>query len=398
MYDTAGKQYIDYHAAFGPYLLGHCDPDVDNAAIEAIKQGASLMGFGTTTWEGELCRLIVDSVPALDMAQITNSGSEATYHAVRIARAATGREGLIVMQGGYNGWHNDVAFNLMDPKDKLIDAPDNAGYQLNPISAGIPRSQFDLVHAVPFNDLEVVESLLKKQTICAIMLEPILQNIGIVKPKPGYLEGLRDLCDQYGALLIFDEVKTGFRHALGGYQSISGVQPDLSTFGKAVANGYPMGVLGGKLEYMAYFSHPDPEKRVLNAGTYNGHPVTTCAAIATLQKLKSEDANVYGHLEELGQLMEKGLQTIFQSVGFPTTVVRQSSAFVVYFMDFEPSGWSDIAQHHNADLDMKYRTLCIDNGILHFPIQTKQSSISYAHTRKDIEETLNRTESIVRSL
>ena len=398
MFDTTGKKYTEYHSAFGPYLLGHCDPDVDIAVIDAIKRGESLMGIGTTPWEGELARLLIECVPTMDMVQITNSGSEATYHAVRVARAATGRDGVIVMQGGYNGWHNDVAFNLMDPKDKLAFDNETSGFKLNPISAGIPRSQFDHVKVVPFNDLDAVESIMKKNNISAIILEPILQNVGVIKPGEGYLKGLRSLCDQYGVLLIFDEVKTGFRHALGGYQSICGIQPDLSTFGKAVANGYPLGVLGGKRKYMEYFCHSDPEKRVLNAGTYNGHPVTTWAAIATLNKLKSSDAGVYSYLEDLGQLMEDGLKTIFQEAGIPATVVRQSSAFVVYFMESAPGCWGDIAKHHDVDLDLKYRNLCIDNGILHFPVQTKQSSISYAHTEKDIEETLNTTESIVKRL
>ena len=398
VWDLEGNKYTDYHAAFGPYLLGHCDPDVDRAVIEAIKRGESLMGIGTTPWEGELARLLIECLPNMDMVQIANSGSEATYHAVRLARAITGREELIIMQGGYNGWHNDVAFNLMDPVENLSFDENRQEMDLNPITAGIPRFQQDLVHAIPYNNLEAAEKSLKSNSISAIILEPVLQNIGVVKPENGYLQGLRNLCDKYGALLIFDEVKTGFRHALGGYQSICGVRPDLTTLGKAVANGYPLAVLGGKREYMRYFSHDDPKKRVINAGTYNAHPLTVAATVATLKKLRSKEADVYGHLENLGRKMEAGLLDIFSRCDFPATVVRESSAFVVYFMEFKPRCWQDIAINHDAGKDLKYRNLLIDNGILHFPVQAKQGSISYAHTEQDIEETLQKTEDIVKKL
>ena len=398
LWDSDGTQYIDYHAAFSPYLLGHSDPDVDGAVIQAIKKGKSLIGAGTTPWEGELANLLVECIPTLDQVQITNTGSEATFFAVRVARAITGRDEVIIMQGGYNGWHNDVAFNLMDPHERI------AGYQpgeelpLYPITAGMPASASQHVHAVQFNDLDAVENLIKTGNIACIILEPILQNIGVVKPNPGYLEGLRRLCNQYGSLLIFDEVKTGFRHALGGYQSICGVQPDLSVFGKAVANGYPLGVVGGKREYMEYFNHPQPEKKVLIAGTYSAHPVPTAAAIATLKKLKAQEREIYGHLEHLGQMMEAGLKELLSKKSFPSIVARQGSAFVIYFMDKMPTNWLQIAQSHNMDLDKRYRTLLIERGVFHFPLPTKQGSISFAHTEADIEHTIEITEQVLDQL
>ena len=180
------------------------------------------------------------------------------------------------------------------------------------------------------------------------------------------------MCDQYGSLLIFDEVKTGFRHALGGYQSICGVQPDLSVFGKAVANGYPLGVVGGKREYMEYFNHPQPEKKVLIAGTYSAHPVPTAAAIATLKKLKAQESEIYGHLEHLGQMMEAGLKEVLSKRDSPAIVARQGSAFVVYFMDKTPTNWLQIAQSHDMDLDKKYRTLLIERG--YFPFSTSHQT------------------------
>ena len=398
LWDSDGKQYIDYHAAFSPYLLGHSDPDVDEAVIQSIKGEQSLIGAGTTPWEGELAHLLVECVPTLDQVQITNTGSEATFCALRVARAVTERDEVIIMQGGYNGWHNDVAYNLMDAHDKIAGYQEGEELPLHPITGGMPKSAAQHVHVVQFNDVQAVENLMKRRNIMGVILEPILQNIGIVKPKPGYLEGLRQLCDQYAALLIFDEVKTGFRHALGGYQSLCGVRPDLSTFGKAVANGYPLGVIGGKREYMEYFNHADPVRKVLIAGTYNAHPVPTVAAIATLRKLKTRAEEVYGHLEHLGQIMEEGLNALFSRKGFPATVARQGSAFVVYFMDKVPANWLDIAQFHKMERDKKYRTLLIEEGIFHFPLPTKQGSISFAHTEEDIERTLEITEKVLERL
>ncbi|MCB0943380.1 MAG: aminotransferase class III-fold pyridoxal phosphate-dependent enzyme, partial [Mycobacterium sp.] len=197
----------------------------------------------------------------------------------------------------------------MDPATFVEPHRPGEEYPLRVTTAGVPKVIDTTVRVVEYNDLEAVERTLAKGDVAAILLEPILQNIGIVKPVPGYLEGLRALCDKYGTVLIFDEVKTGFRHALGGYQAISGVTPDLCTFGKAVANGYPMGVIGGRKEIMGLCSHPDPSKRVVVAGTYNGHPVNVAAAKASLTRLKTREKEVYGELERLGARLEAGLKS-----------------------------------------------------------------------------------------
>ena len=271
-------------------------------------------------------------------------------------------------------------------------------YPFDPISAGIPAAHRSLVHVVNYNDLESVEAMIKQYPVACIILEPILQNIGIVKPKEGYLEGLRSLADANGFLLIFDEVKTGFRHALGGYQSICGVTPDLSTFGKALANGYPMGVIAGKKEYMNYFNHPDKASRVLIAGTFNAHPLTTAAAIATLQKLSSPRHQVYEHVYGLGEMMEEGLRAILKRFDRPYHIARQGSAFCLYFMDHAPVDFHDIMEHHDFNLDKQYRLKLIEKGIFNFPLPIKQASISYAHTRADIQETLEKSEDVLNDL
>jgi len=391
LWDADGNRYIDYHAAFAPYLLGHNDLRV-NAAVESVlRDGSSLFGVNTTILEGELAELICDSVPFADLACVLNSGSEATCQAIRAARAFTGRDHIIVMQGGYNGWHNDVACNVMTPLSEIGPRVSPGEYRFAPLGAGIPEAHRALVHVVNFNDLDSVEYVAQRYPVAALITEPILQNIGVVKPQPGYLEGLRRLADRYGFNLIFDEVKTGFRHALGGYSAISGVSPDLAVYGKAMANGYPIAAIAGRREIMELFSHPDPRRRVLLAGTYNGHPVPVAAAIATLFALRCDNGAVYTRLESLGKRFEDGLLS-FAGPGSGLTLVRQGSAFCIYFMDHAPVDWHDIALHHDFQADLEMRRVLIEDGIFMFPIATKQCSISAAHDEALIDETLSRIE------
>ena len=398
MWDENGKRYIDYHAAFAPYLLGHSDKDVNQAVIDSIGRHESLMGAGTTPWEHEIADLLVESVPYLEQVQLTNSGTEAVAFSIRLARAATGRNDVVFMQGGYNGWMDSVAFNLMDPASTFESHHAGQEHSLRPISAGMHVSTPQGAHAVEYNDRQALQTLLESRKIAAVIVEPVLQNIGIVRPQPGYLEFLRQLCSEHGALLIFDEVKTGFRLALGGYQSICKVAPDLSVFGKAAANGYPLGVVGGKAEFMSYCYHSNPSKRVLIAGTYNAHPFVVAAAIATVRKLKERGEEIYSHLESLGEKMEAGLRELFASRDYPTTIVRVGSAFVVYFMDHEPVNWADIARNNDSQRDVRYRKALIENGVFYFPVTTKQGSISFAHTDADIDETLSITEDVLAQL
>jgi glutamate-1-semialdehyde 2,1-aminomutase len=398
LYDSDGKEYIDYHAGFAPYLFGHGDTEVDEAVIDAIRSGSSLIGAGTMPWEAEIAELLVECVPGLEQLQLTSTGSEAVGYALRLARAYTGRDVVVVMQGGYNGCHDYVSYNLMDPASFVESHEPGEEYPLSVMSAGVPKVIDQVVRAIEYNDLEAAERTLAKGDVAAIILEPILQNIGIVKPLPGYLEGLRALCDKYGTVLIFDEVKTGFRHALGGYQALSGVTPDLCTFGKAVANGYPMGVVGGKRAIMALCSDPSPARRVAVAGTYNGHPVNVAAAKACLTRLKTREAEVYSELERLGARLEAGLKKVFSTRSYPTEVVRQGSAFTVYFMDHKPVSWRDVALHHDAKRDIAFRRALIEEGVFLFPVITKQGSISLAHTDADIDRTIAIVEKVVASL
>ncbi|RXH54132.1 aspartate aminotransferase family protein [Granulicella sibirica] len=395
MWDVDGNRYLDYHAAFGPYVLGHNDRHVNAAVLRVIEEGRSLFGSGTTELEGELGRLICDVVPFLDSIQVLNTGSEATYQALRLARAATGRDHIIKPQGGYHGWHNDVACNLMTPLSTLGPRRNADEYPFLPISGGIPAGHSELVHAVNFNDLESVEAMCRKYPIAAFITEPILQNVGLIHPQPGYLEGLRALADKYGFVLIFDEVKTGFRHALGGFSSLAKVTPDLVVYGKAIANGYPLAVIAGKKYLMDLFVSPDASNRVLLAGTYNGHPVPTAAAIATIKRLAENNAAIYTHFETLGARMQTGLEKILKETGNRAVVARQGSAFCTYFMDHLPLDWHDLISNNDPEQDNHLRRDLLDRSIYFFQLPMKQCSLSAAHTEADVDFTLEGVQSVL---
>ena len=398
MWDVDGNKYLDFHAAFGPYVLGHNDAHVNDAVREVLADERSLFGSGTTELEGRLAELLCENIPWVERVQVLNTGSEATYQALRLARAATGRSHILKPQGGYHGWHNDVSCNLMTPLSALGERRVADEYPFLPISAGIPREHQELVHIVNFNDLESVEVVCQRYPIAAMILEPVLQNVGIIKPKPGYLAGLRALADKYGFALIFDEVKTGFRHALGGFTALSGVIPDLVVYGKAIANGYPIAVVGGKRELMDLFVDPNPAKRVLLAGTYNAHPVPTAAAIATIERLMADGGAVYGHLERLGATMQAGLEDLLRANDVQAVVARQGSAFCIYFMNHLPVDWHDLASQHDTQMDMRVRRSLLNGGVYFFQLPMKQCSLSAAHTADDVAFTLDAMEHTLKGL
>jgi glutamate-1-semialdehyde 2,1-aminomutase len=399
LWDIDGNEYIDYHAAFAAYILGHGDPIQANAIRTSLESGASNYGSGPTVEEAELAKLFLRCVPAADKVQFFNTGSEATAQAIRVARAATGRDHVILMQGGYNGNQNVVAANLMNTAEQLGGRQVVGDeYPLIPMTAGIPLAERQLLHAIEFNDLEAVRNVAKRYNVAALITEPVLQNIGIVKPRPGYLEGLRKLADELGFVLIFDEVKTGFRAGLGGYQGLSGVTPDLSTFGKAIANGFPIAALAGKRSLMDLAVSDDPLRRVLVAGTYNCHPVAMAATKATLEILLNPTFDVYGRLEMLAQRLEEGQRRLFRDFRVTAAISRVGSAHCVYFMERVPDNWWELVTGHDFAFDTRYRRALIERGIYYFPVPVKQGSISFAHTPDDIDATLEANKDALREL
>jgi glutamate-1-semialdehyde 2,1-aminomutase len=388
LWDADGNRYLDYHAAFAPAILGHNDRRVNAAVEEVLKHGVSLCGSGTNALEGRLAELMCTNMEVCEMAQILNTGTEATMAAIRLARGSTGRDHIIVMQGGFNGSHNDVACNVLTPLEVIGPRVSPGEYKYVPLGCGVPLAHQQLVHIVNFNDLESVRYVCERYPIAALITEPILQNVGILKPQPGYLQGLRDLADKHGFILVFDEVKTGFRYSVGGYSEIGGVRPDLAVFAKAMANGYPISALVGRRDLMQQIADPNPAKRPFVAGTYNGHPISVAAAIATIERLLEGSGEIYRKLEGLGQQAQSGIESILRSHGITGVVARQGSAFCIYFMDHQPKDWHDLASNHDFSRDMTMRRRLIEKGIYFFPVETKQCSISAAHTEEDIDVTL----------
>jgi glutamate-1-semialdehyde 2,1-aminomutase len=380
--DGDGNTYTDYHAAFGPPLLGHNDPDVDGAVAAAAKS-VGLMGVGVSEIEVELAERICDLVPSVERVLLTETGSEATFHALRLARAATGRRHVVKFQGCYHGWHDSVAMNV-------ISLPENVGRK-DPLSKGVLPEVVDATIVCRFNDADDVERALTDHDVAAIILEPIPHNIGAVLPKPGFLERLRELATAHGAVLVFDELITGFRHALGGYQSISGVTPDLTAMGKAMGNGWPVSALGGKAELMELFS-TTPGQPAFFAGTFNGHPPTAAAALATIDKLQREP--VHEHVFRLGERTRRELADLYARLRVPAVVSGFGSVFVTYFLDGPVESYDDLLRN-DADLFVAYRRELMKHGIFELPLNLKRSHFSYAHTDEDVDRLVQATEAAV---
>ncbi len=380
--DGEGRTYTDYHAAFGPPLLGHNDPDVD-AAVAAAARTTGLMGVGVSEIEVELAEQLCELVPSVERVLLTETGSEATFHALRVARAATGRRYVLKFQGCYHGWHDAVAMNVISTAERVG--------KKDPLSAGVLPEVTEATIVCRFNDADEVARALDEHDVAAIILEPIPHNIGAVLPQPGFLERLRELATAHGTVLVFDEVITGFRHGLGGFQSIAGVTPDLTTMGKAMGNGWPVSALGGKAELMELFS-TTPGNPVFFAGTFNGHPPTAAAALATIDKLRREP--VHEHVFRLGERARQELRDLYARLGVPVVVSGFGSVFVTYFLDGEVTSYDDLLRN-DVDLFVGYRRELMRHGVFELPLNLKRSHFSYAHTDDDVDRLLEATETAV---
>ncbi len=386
LYDADGRRYLDYHAAFGPIILGHNHPAVNDAVSRAVTQ-VDLTGVGTTELEILLAEKVVEHVPSAEMALIFGSGTEATYLAQRLARAVTGRRKLVKFQGCFHGWHDYLLMNI-------ISAPDKIG-QKDPASAGMLPEAIENTIVLPFNDCEELESAIKAQgdDIAAVVLEPIPHNIGCVMPRLEFVQTLRSLCDRHGIILIFDEVITGFRHGLGGYQERLGILPDLTTMAKAIANGYPCAVLAGRKDLMMRFSSAGGD--VFVGGTYNGHPVATSAALATIAEL--EDGTVLERIFRLGEKARRGMQEIADRLDIDMTVAGYGSVFVPYFMSGSIARYADLLRN-KTEADTMFRKEMVKRGIFMLPLAMKRNHISAAHTDADIDHTLNVAEDVLKEM
>jgi len=370
VYDEDGNEYLDYVGSWGPMILGHARPEVIEAVRETATRGLS---FGAPTRaEIELAERVTGRVPGVDMLRLVNSGTEATMSALRLARAATGRDSFIKFTGCYHG-HGD-AF--------LVQAGSGAATFGVPNSPGVPEAVVRETLVAEYNDLAEVEALLTDNEVAAVIVEPVAGNMGLVPPDPGFLEGLRALTSKYGALLIFDEVMTGFRLAYGGASERFGVTADLVTLGKIIGGGMPIGAYGGRRDLMEQVAPSGP---VYQAGTLSGNPVAVAAGLVTLDILLKE--NPYGYLEELGARLEAGVQATIDKHGYPASVQRVGAMSCVYFHTGPVRNWS-----HAAESDTKafgrYSTGMIKQGIYLAPSQFEAGFLSSAHTEADIDRTL----------
>lgn len=385
MTDLDGGVYTDYHAAFGAILLGHSDERVNGAVTRAIAD-IDLVGVGTTELEVEAAQLIVEAIPSAEMAITTMSGSEATFQAVRLARGTTGRPYIVKFQGCFHGSYDALARNV-------ISAPDRA-WKRDPNSSGILDDAVDHTLIAEFNDLASVEELfaLHSEQIAAVILEPVPHNVGALLPEQSFLEGLREITRKHGTVLIFDEVITGFRHALGGYQELCGVTPDLTTFGKAMGNGFPVSGLAGSAEMMTNFTPTGGT--VMLAGTFNGNASSMAAAIATITVLKDPDVDFYGHVYRLGDRMRTGLQSIADHHGIAARITGLGSVFIPYFLDGEVRGYRDLLRNNDEAYATFHRRM-IDKGSFMYPMALKRNHISLAHTEDHIDTTLTQAEEVL---
>jgi glutamate-1-semialdehyde 2,1-aminomutase len=382
LYDVDGNRYLDYVQSWGPMILGHAHPSVVEAVVQASKRGFS---FGAPTEaENELAKLVIESVPSIEMIRFVNSGTEATMSALRLARAYTGRNKIIKFSGCYHG-HADML---------LVQAGSGVATMGLPDSPGVPPEATGNTLIAPYNDSAAVEELFRTypQEIAAIIVEPVAANMGLVLPLPGFLEKLRKLTREYGALLIFDEVMTGFRVALGGMQERVSITPDLTCLGKIIGGGLPVGAYGGRREIMEQVA---PVGTMYQAGTLSGNPLAMAAGIATLSEMRKPGQ--YGELERKSQLLGENMERVLHDTGLGLQFVRLGAMFCLYFTP-EPVIDYATAKTSNTAQFAQYFWYMLAHGIYLPPSQFEACFISLALNDEMIEETVKNVELALRSL
>ncbi len=372
IYDVDGNEYIDYVGSWGPMILGHANSQVISALKKAMENGTS---FGAPTGlEVELARMIVEAVPSIELVRMVSSGTEAAMSAIRLARGYTNRNKVIKFEGCYHG-HVDSL---------LVKAGSGATTLGVPDSSGVPADFAKNTLTLPFNNIGAVKRAVEEdgENVSAIIVEPIPGNMGVILPKEGFLEGLRELCDQHGIVLIFDEVITGFRVSFGGAQELYGVLPDLTCLGKIVGGGLPVGAFGGKKEIMEKISPLGP---VYQAGTLSGNPLAMTAGIETLKILSQE--GVYEILDEKAKILSEGLNNAAIKAGIPVFSTRVGSMFTVFFTKRPVIDYAT-AKRSDTDRFGRYFSEMLKQGIYLAPSQFEASFVSLAHTDEDIEKTI----------
>jgi glutamate-1-semialdehyde 2,1-aminomutase len=375
LFDADGNRYLDLFGSWGPMILGHAFPPVVEAIREAAGRGAS---FGAShAGEANLAELVRRCFPSVEKMRFVSSGTEACMSALRLARGFTGRKFAIKFEGCYHG-HADAL---------LVKAGSGVATLGIPGSAGVPEETAQHTLALPFNDLAAVETAftLRPKQIACVLVEPVVGNAGTIPPAPGYLEGLRRLCTEHGALLILDEVMTGFRLSLGGAQQLYGIRPDLTTLGKIIGGGLPCGAFGGRADVMDYLAPLGP---VYQAGTLSGNPLAMAAGIATLSYLIDHEAEVYPQLDRVTKSIADGVAAIAHGAGIPITTNRVGSMFTWFFTASPVTDFASAATSDTAAFARFHRKM-LEAGVWLPPSQYEAAFVSTAHGDAEVQMVLN---------
>jgi glutamate-1-semialdehyde 2,1-aminomutase len=369
-----GREYIDYCLAYGPLILGHAKAEVIGAVEQQLAQGTL---YGTPSeQEVKLAELICKCVPSAEMVRLVSTGAEATMSAIRLARGFTGRKKIVKFEGCYHGAHDCV----------LVKVGSGAATFGMPDSLGVPEETARNTIVVPYNDVEAFEKALKseRENVAAVIVEPVIGNIGVITPKEGFLETLRELTEQYGVLLIFDEVITGFRLALGGAQEYYDVKPDLTTLGKILGGGFPLAAYTGRKNIMQMIA---PSGKVYQAGTFSGNPISVVAGLATVAYLKAGGKAFYAELESKAGTIVRAIDDLKTDKDYPLRINHVSSMFQIFFTSNQVY---DYPSAKTADVERfkTYHKKLLEKGVFVPPSQFETCFASEAHSKKDIDETI----------
>ncbi len=374
LYDVDGNKFIDYVGSWGPMILGHCHPETIEKIRDVLDKSTS---FGAPTeLEVEMAEFLTSKLPHLEMVRMVNSGTEATMSTIRLARGVTKRDKIIKISCCYHG-HGDSL---------LVEAGSGALTFGSPSSPGIPESLAKLTIVIPFNNISSFEEVVEKNRgeIAALIIEPLPGNIGTIPPKKGYLEKIREITQKEGIILIFDEVMSGFRVTFGGMVEMTGIKPDLATYGKIIGGGLPVGCYGGRRDLMEQVS---PSGKIYQAGTLSGNPLAMAAGLVHLKTLYENRETIYPHLEKMGKKLVDGLKSIVEEKGEKIFINRVGSMFTMFFTDEEVFD-DTTAKKSDTQKFGKFFNNILENGIYFPPSQFETAFISYAHKEEEIEKTL----------